>query len=168
MMRRKLFFLLPFFSLSAVAQSVSLLVGDNYVALPAQQTQSEVRPGWRIVDIQLKNKVTRYLAGAKALQLADARPTFRIEPAEGQTLVDYAVMRLAAKRQYRKLHSPLLIANAYTRIEPAAFRITPQGDKYFICQPIQALDSGQYVIVHLAQTPIQPLGDYVVYPFWIP
>ena len=151
------------------AQRVQIIVSGNPVTVQAVQTQAEVRAGWRIVDIQLKNRVTRYLYGRHSSQLTDdGQPQFLIQPSTGETLVDYALIRLREKRDCRRLPAALLMANPYTRIEPADFEITPvQGDA-FACRPRQPLPRGEYILVSLIQQPIAPLGDYSVYPFQVP
>lgn len=153
----------------AKAQTVELLTGDRYVALSAEQTQTEIKPGWKIVDIQLKNKATRYLAGRMARQLTDDQmPTFRLTPGPDETLVDYALIRLRSKRQWRVLPNPMLRLNSYLRIEPKHFYIKPAGDSAFEFHPLAALDRGAYILVNLAQQPVGELQDYTVYPFQVP
>ncbi len=153
-------------ALSLPAQRVQIMMAGNRASMAPQQTQTEVKPGWRIVDIQLKSHTTRYLFGRHASQLTDGeRPTFVISPSEKETLVDYALIRLVEKKTYRKLSAPLLRDNAYTRFEPAAFEIRPDGDDSFVCTPRQPLVRGEYILVNLAQEPQGELGDYSVYPF---
>ena len=104
-----------------------------------------------------------------ARQLTDDQmPTFRLTPAQGETLVDYALIRLRAKRQWRVLPNALLRLNSYHRIEPKYFYIKPAGDTAFEFHPLAALNRGAYILVNLAQQPVGELQDYVVYPFQVP
>ena len=86
------------------AQKVEIAVGEGWAEIPAQQTQSELKPGWKIVDYQMKSKLTHYLSGGHANQMAEGtRPVFRVTPAEKEVLVDYVLIRLKASKSYRKM-----------------------------------------------------------------
>ena len=153
--------------LMALAQKVEIAIGEGWAEIPAQQTQSELKPGWKIVDYQMKSKLTHYLSGGHASQLAEGnRPIFRVTPSEKEVLIDYALIRLKAMKYYRKLFKPLLVDNNYTRLEPNHFDIKAESDS-FICQPQQPLQSGEYILVNLTQSPIGELQDLLVYPFCI-
>ena len=150
------------------AQQVELVVGKERVQMAPQQTQTEVKAGWRIVDIQLKDRTTRYLFRRHSSQLTDdARPTFIVTPAEREVLVDYVIIRLVEKKQYRKLPQAVLRDNAYIRIEPSHFEIAPQGKNAFVCTPREPLAPGEYILACLTQEPQGEMGDYLVYPFRI-
>ena len=87
------------FALSVRAQKIEILVGSNWAEIPAQQTQSELKPGWKIVDYQMKSKLTHYLSGGHASQLAEGnRPVFRVTPAEKEVLFDYVLVRLKTSK----------------------------------------------------------------------
>ena len=168
-MTRTTILLLFFLPILAQAQTVEVEVADRFVTLGAEQTQTEIKPGWKIVDIQLKNKATRYLSGKMARQLTDDQmPIFRLTPAPGETLVDYALIRLRQKRQYRILPNPILRLNYYQRIEPQHFSIKTVGDSTFEFHPLAALERGSYILVNIAQQPTGELEDYIVYPFQVP
>lgn len=168
-MKKWLLTLLYIVPLGVQAQRVQFVVSGTPVTIQPVQTQTEVRAGWRIVDIQLKNRVTRYLFGRHSSQLTDdGQPRFLIQPSDGETLVDYALIRLREKRDCRRLPAALLMANPYTRVEPSDFEIAPAQDDAFECRPRQPLPRGEYVLVSLIQRPIDPLGDYLVYPFQVP
>ena len=155
--------LLP--ALAARAQKVETNVGGNWVEIPACQTQSELRPGWKIVDYQMKSRLTRYLSGGRATQLADdSRPVFRITLADKEVLTDYCIIRLKAFKDYRKMVRPLPIENNYTRLELSTFDIKADSEA-FICQPRHWLKAGEYILVSLKSRPIGELGDLMVYPF---
>ena len=154
-------------ALSAKGQKVEISVGEAWAEIPAQQTQSELKPGWKIVDYQTKSRLTRYLSGGHASQLAEtSRPVFRITPKDEEVLVDYAVVRFKGYKTYRKLPKPQLKDNAYMRLEPESFNLRAEGEA-FICQPLQPLLPGEYILVSLSQSPIGELGDLLVYPFCV-
>ena len=152
-------------ALNVGAQKVELAVGEGWVEIPVQQTQSELKPGWKIVDYQMKSKLTHYLSGGHASQLTEGnRPVFRVTPAEKEVLIDYVLIRLKASKYYRKMFKPLLIECNYTRLEPSYFDIKAESDS-FICQPRQPLQPGEYILANLKQQPIGELQDLLVYPF---
>ncbi len=155
------------FALAGRAQKVEVSVNGNWAEIYAQQTQSELKPGWKIVDYQMKSKLTRYLSGGHASQLTDGnRPIFRVTPGEKEVLVDYVIIRLKAMKTYRKMFRPLLIENNYTRLEPSTFDIKAESDS-FICQPRQPLAAGEYILACISQPPIGELQDLLVYPFTV-
>ena len=159
------FCLLLLFVLPVKAQKVEIAVGEGWAEIPVQQTQSELKPGWKIVDYQMKSKLTHYLSGGHASQLTDGnRPVFRVTPAEKEVLIDYVLIRLKASKYYRKMFKPLLIECNYTRLEPSYFDIKVESDS-FICQPRQPLQPGEYILANLKQQPIGELQDLLVYPF---
>jgi len=165
MMKKITSLLLLLLPLSVGAQKIEISVQGNWAEIPAQQTQSELKPGWKIVDYQMKSRLTHYLTGGHATQLSDGnRPMFRVTPGPDEVLVDYALIRLKTKKYYRKLPRPQLIENIYTRLEPKFFDIKAESDS-FICQPREPLPAGEYILVHLAQRPVGELGDLLVYPF---
>ena len=154
--------LVPLF---AYAQKVEIAVGEGWAEIPVQQTQSELKPGWKIVDYQMKGKLTHYLYGGHASQLAEGnRPVFRVTPGENEVLVDYVIIRLKVTKSYRQMFKSHLIENNYTRLEPAAFDMKADGDA-FICQPLQPLKPGEYFLACLSQKPIGELSDLLVFPF---
>ena len=160
--------LLALFSVPVLAQDIQIKVGDSFYDLPQQQTQTEIRPGWKIVDIQTKSKTTRYLWGGHANQLTDdALPVFAIVPSQQETLVDYAIIRLRTRKQYRWLPKPELMENEYQRLEPNNFKIEPYGREGFLCQPLEELLPGEYILVNLKQQPVGELGDFKVYAFQV-
>ncbi len=163
-----LLFLTLFSPLKSSAQTVWMNVAGNTVPLKVEQTQTETKPGWKIVDIKLKDKLTRYLVGTRSTQLTDnASPTLLIYPNENETLTDYALMRLRRRRQFRQLITPQLEKNEYTRFLPEYFDIQPATGIGFACTPKTPLEVGEYIVVYLPQKPVQPYGDYMVYPFSI-
>ena len=161
-------FILAVLPLCLHAQKVELRVYENFAEVSAEQTQTELRPGWIVFDIKMKDKLTRYLNGAHSAQLTDDnRPVFRITPAEDEVLTDYALIRLQGKRYYRKLPKSNLRENEYRRIEPAHFHIKSDGKEGFICQPSAALEKGDYILLNITQKPVGELEDVRVYPFTV-
>lgn len=163
---KKIFSVLAFLcAFSAYAQKVEMAVGDGWVEIPAQQTQSELKPGWKIVDYQMKSRLIHYLSGGHASQLADGdKPVFRVTPGPNEVLLDYALIRLKRYKTYRKLPKAILLENIYTRLELSGFNIKSESDA-FICQPLQPLTPGEYILVCFSQKPIGELQDLLVYPF---
>jgi hypothetical protein len=156
-----------FCALIARAQRVEIAVEGSWAEIPAQQTQSELKPGWKIVDYQMKSRLVHYLSGGHASQLADGnRPVFRVTPSEKEVLVDYALIRLKGLKYYRKLPKVKLTNNEYIRLELNSFELRAEGDA-FVCQPHQPLAPGDYILVNLTQQPVGELGDLLVYPFCI-
>lgn len=153
--------------LCAKAQRVEILVGGNWAEIPVQQTQSELKPGWKIVDYQMKSKLTRYLSGGHASQLAeDGRPVFRITPGEEEVLASYALIRLKDSKYYRKMFKALPIENNYKRLDLNSFDIKAEGDS-FVCQPLRPLQAGEYILLNLQGKTVGEFGDLLVYPFCI-
>ena len=156
-----------FCALIARAQRVEIAVEGSWAEIPAQQTQSELKPGWKIVAYQMKSRLVHYLSGGHASQLADGnRPVFRVTPSEKEVLVDYALIRLKGLKYYRKLPKVKLTDNEYIRLELNSFELRAEGDA-FVCQPHQPLAPGDYILVNLTQQPVGELGDLLVYPFCI-
>ena len=166
-MKKILCLMAVFGTLIARAQRVEIAVEGSWAEIPAQQTQSELRPGWKIVDYQMKSRLVHYLSGGHASQLADGnRPVFRVTPSEKDVLVDYALIRLKEFKYYRKLPKVKLADNEYMRLEPNGFEVRAEGDA-FVCQPHQPLAPGDYILVNLTQQPVGDLGDLLVYPFCV-
>lgn len=164
---KKIISLVSFFcALNALAQKVEIAApGESWAEISVQQTQSELKPGWKIVDYQMKSRLTHYLSGGHASQLAEGNPpVFRVTPAGNEVLVDYVLIRLKATKHYRQLFKSHLIENNYTRLEPNAFNIRAENDA-FVCQPLQPLKPGEYILACLSQKPIGELSDLLVFPF---
>lgn len=166
-MKKIICLLALFCTLNVHAQKVEILVGKEWAEIPPQQTQSELKPGWKIVDYQMKSRLTHYLYGGHASQLAEGnKPVFRVTPGEKEVLIDYVLIRLKHYKSYRKLPKAQLSENNYTRLEPNVFDILAEDDA-FVCSPRQPLLSGEYILVNLLQQPIGELSDLIVYPFCI-
>ena len=144
--------------------ALRLMEGQEAMLIPTT-TQTEVRPGWKIVDYQLNDRVTRYLWGAHATQLADAKPSFVVTPAVDETLYQYAIIPLKCKREYRKLPRLKVKENTYLRFTPDDFHIEAVGDSSFLCAPLSPLAPGDYFLLNIEQKPLGELGDYTGFPF---
>ncbi len=152
-----------------MSQTIQVKVGESFADMEMQQTQTNVRPGWKIVDIQLKSTCTRYLWGGQSHQLTeDGFPAFRIEPGKNETLVQYAIIRLKTRNSYRALKKPLLTDNDYLRLEPTNFDIHADKEDGFIVSPRKEFSKGEYILVNLDQKPSSESGDYNVFPFQVP
>ena len=117
---------------SAQTTGVRMMVGEHSIAPKADHFLSETKPGWKIVDIKLKDKTCHYLWGRQSGQLADSpQPTFDIYLSGKQTLVNYRIVRLKQKKQYRMLPKPRLADNEYLECSPANFLIKPIGQTGF-------------------------------------
>ena len=98
----------------------------------------------------------------------DRKPLLMVEPAEKETLVDYALIKLSTRRDHRRLPKDVLRENTYMRLEPPGFSIKPEGKEAFVCQPFTSLTPGEYILVYLSQTLGEHEAGYKVYPFSIP
>ena len=137
---------------SAQTTGVRMMVGEHSIAPKADHFLSETKPGWKIVDIKLKDKTSHYLWGRQSGQLADSpQPTFDIYLSDKQTLVNYRIVRLKQKKQYRMLPKPRLADNEYLECSPANFLIKPIGQTGFRCTPLQPLKPGEYILLDAGQ-----------------
>jgi len=165
----KVLFILSAIPFCLNAQKVEIKVLNTFADLASEQTQSELKPGWTVFDIKLKDKLVRYLSGGHSTQLTDDNmPEFHIIPSENEVLADYAIVRLQNKKYYRKIPKSVIWENEYKRIEPACFHIKSDGENGFFCQPRENLLKGEYILLNLKQPPIGDLKDLKVYPFHTP
>ncbi|MDE5561277.1 MAG: hypothetical protein K2J00_05675 [Bacteroidaceae bacterium] len=149
------------------AQSVETISVDRTYAIEAQQTQTEVKPGWKIADIQLKSRMQRYLWGTRAKQLVDGnRPQFIVNT-DSLLLSDMVLIKLKTKKSYRKIPKAVLRDNDCIFVNLNNFSIQAHGDESFIIQPLSPLDAGEYFFTWLTGEPIGDLGDWRVWPFSI-
>lgn len=149
----------------AKAQTVSIVSDGKAFAIEAQQTQTEVKPGWKIVDIQLKDKYQRYLWGTKARQLADSnRPQFVVDT-DTLLLNDMLLIKLKTKKEYRRIPKPQLQDNKYIRVDLSTFSIDAVGEDDFLIRPIHDLEPGEYIFTWSTHTTVGDLQDWIVWPF---
>ena len=147
------------------AQAIRMDVNPAPVPIDAQQTQSELRPGWKIVDIQLKSKIKRYLWGAKAKDLCETgRPSF-IVCTDSLLLSDLVMIRLKQHRDYRSIPKPNVHDNKCVFVDLNNFVVEAYGEDEFRITPIGILPPGEYIFTWLTSDTIGDLDDWIVYPF---
>lgn len=150
---------------NAKAQSVSILADGKQFPIEAQQTQTEMRAGWKIVDIQLKSKAQRYLWGTRAKQLADTpKPTFIVDT-DSLVLSDMVLIKLNKRREYRKIPKAQIHDNKCIFVDLNTFIIEPYGEESFSIKPLQELEKGEYIFTWTSIKPIGELSDWMVWPF---
>lgn len=149
------------------AQSISMVSDGDIFPIQQQQTQTEVKPGWKIVDMQLKSKMVRYLWGTKAKQFTDnVRPQFIVD-SDTLLLSDMVLIKLDIKKEYRKIPKPEIQQNKYISLDFSTFSVEAYGEESFLIQPIQELEKGEYIFTWKTRQPIGELADWVVWPFSI-
>ena len=147
------------------AQTIMMDASPAAVQIESQQTQSELRPGWKIVDIQLKSKIKRYLWGSKAKDLSDtAYPSFIVNT-DTLLLSDLVMIRLKQRRDYRSIPKPNVHDNKCIFVDLNNFRIEAFGEEEFRITPLSALAPGEYIFTWLTAETIGDMDDWIVYPF---
>lgn len=140
-----------------------VLMNGHLEEVQPETTASEVKPGWKIVDIQTRSHTVRYLWGASSMQLFGRQDTLVIDPGD-ELLSDFILVPLQKKAEYRRLKKEKMDENPYTVIDIHAFDITPWGDDAFRVTPLAPLKPGEYVIHCLKSERVGERGDYEVYP----
>lgn len=149
----------------AGAQEITMLGDGVSFPIEAQQTQTEVKPGWKIVDIQLKSKLKRYLWGSKAKQLAEnSSPKFIVDT-DSLLLSDLVLIRLKGKKEYRSIPKPQVHKNKCIYVDFNSFHIEPYGSDLFLIQPIQPLQPGEYIFTWKTLSTVGEMEDWLVWPF---
>lgn len=149
------------------AQQVSIVADGIVFPIEQQQTQTEIKPGWKIVDIQLKSTRQRYLWGNTAKQyIRDTRPQFIIDT-DTLLLSDMVVMKLKTKKEYRKIPKAKIQDNDCIYVDFNTFIIEPHEEESFLIRPTQPLEPGEYLITWTTLSPIGQLEDWLVWPFCI-
>lgn len=157
--------LLPF--CTRAQSEVSILVDDSVCSIAPVTTQSEYKPGWKIVDLQTRGKTSRYLWGKHSRQFADDRqPTFVIRTGTFR-INDYAVIRLKEKKELRQFPSHNLYECGHQPIDLDLMNITPAGEGIYRVRFRVPQQPGEYVILNMKSTPINDMGDINVYPYTI-
>lgn len=147
------------------AQSVSLYSDGKSYPIATQQTQTEVKPGWKIVDIQLKSTLRRYLWGAHAKDLADnTRPQFIVDT-DTLLLSDMVLIKLKTRKEYRRIPEAELHNNKCLYVDFNNFSIEAYGEEAFLIQPLKALESGEYIFAWTSKERAGELEDWFVWPF---
>ena len=152
--------------ISLQAQTISMMSGDKPLPIEVEQTQTEIKPGWKIVDVQLKSKVIRYLWGAKAQMLSDDNtPRFEVDT-DTLLLSNLVLIKLKKHSQYRTIPKPQISDNQLTFVDLQHFSITAsKDDDKFLIQPLQPLESGEYILTWFGTPGIGDFKDWLVWPF---
>ena len=149
------------------AQTIFLDTQPSPVQIESQLTQSELKPGWKIVDIQLKSKINRYLWGARSRQYCDTqRPSFIVNT-DSLLLSDLVLIRLKTRREYRSIPKPNVHDNKCIFVDLNNFRIEASGEEAFHITPLSDLQPGEYIFTWITARPIGELGDWTVFPFTV-
>lgn len=151
----------------AEAQTVVLLDDGHAFPIEKEQTQTELKPGWQIVDIKLKSKVQRYLWGTCARQYSSSRLPRFVVNTDTLLLSDMVLIRLKAKREYRRIPKPVMLNNKHTVVDLTTFSIEPEGEESFVIQPLQPLAPGEYIFAWTTAPVVGELDDWYVWPFSI-
>ena len=150
----------------AKQQSVALLDNETPIEIEARQTQTEVKPGWKIVDIQLKSTLKRYLWGNTAKVYTDQQqPKFIVNTIDSITLSEMVLIKLKTKREYRSIPKPNIYDNNCIYVDFNTFHIEPYKDESFLIQPSRALEPGEYIFTWISLPPIGEYRDWMVWPF---
>ncbi len=147
------------------AQTVDYVTKGEVFRIEEQHTQSERKPGWRIMDIQMKSTLVRYLWGRCSKQLVDSnRPQFIVDT-DTLLLSDMALIKLRTKKEYRRIPEPEVRDNACIYVDFTNFDIQPHGDENFLIRPLSELPPGEYIFTWITAPKIGDHQDWVVWPF---
>ena len=145
---------------------VWVLMNGHLEEVRPEQTATEVKPGWKIVDIQTRSHKVRYLWGMSSMQLFGPTDTLVVDPGEG-VLSDFVLVPLKRKAEYRRLNKEKMMDNKYQVLDFHSFDITPYGDDAFRVTPLKPLPPGEYIIYNRNSEPMSEMGDYEVYPITV-
>lgn len=145
---------------------VYILVEGEIYDIKPEQTQTEIKPGWKIVDYETAPRTVRYIYGSSARDLGNILQTFVIDPGE-YVLSDFALVKLTRKSLYRRLRKAKMLDNDYVILDINSFDIKPYDDDKFKCTPKTPLKPGEYAIVCLKAPQIGEAGDYEMFPISI-
>lgn len=156
--------------LGVKAQSISFVdTNRTLIDIEPQTTQTQIKPGWKIVDVQLKDKLTRYLWGAHAQHYIErGRPEFVVKT--DTLLLSHLVMvQLREKREYRQMRKPHLHENDLTFVELKTFSISQYEDSEdtYIIRPTEDIQPGEYFFTWYGAATVGKMEDIVVWPFTI-
>lgn len=172
-MKRLVFLFQLMLSLSAFGQRastpsmVSILVGDSTFEIQPAVTQTEYKPGWKIVDVQTKGKYTRYLWGLTSRQVTDDRkPHFHIDASRCK-LSDLLLIKLKVKRGYRQFPKANLTDCNGMAADLDKMVIQLVNDDTYLIYPKESLLPGEYVLVDKNAKPVNDMGDVETFPFTV-
>lgn len=123
----------------AEAQKIALMEDGHSFGIEMEQTQTEVKPGWKIIDINLKSRMKRYIWGTCARQYTTSTQPQFIVDTDTLRLSNLALIRLKTKKEYRSIPKPDILNNRHTMVDLNTFRIEPYGEESFLIQPLQPL-----------------------------
>lgn len=147
------------------AQSVDIFTDGKLFRIDEQTTQSELKAGWRIADIQMKSTIQRYLWGTRAKQLVDNNPPQFVVNTDTLLLSDMVLIKLKKKKEYRKVPRPEVKNNQCLFVDFNSFDIQPYGDECFIVRPLKVLEPGEYIFTWTTGAKVGELEDWKVWPF---
>lgn len=164
-----LFLLLLTLPFHAHAQSITLVDNGIETRMEKEQTQTEVKPGWKIVDIQLKSKLQRYLWGAHSQVYSDSREPQFLVTTDTLLLSNLVLIRMVPKAQYRKIRKPVVQDNEPLFVDLTSFSIQPYKDQEdaFLIQPTTPLAPGEYLFTWFGAPCIGKFEDWNVWTFTI-
>ena len=143
-------------------------INDSLYAISPVQTQTQIKPGWKIADVaQTKSKKVRYIWGKNSRQMADTnRPTFVVKVTDG-TLHDFVFVKLKEKKEYRQFKKSQIADCSPLYIDLHTFRIELRKDDRYAITPEQPLAKGEYVIIDTSAKPVNEYGDIICYGFTV-
>lgn len=157
-------------TLESKAQSISFMDSNGtLIGIESQTTQTQVKPGWKIVDVQLKDKLTRYLWGAHAQHYIDKdKPEFVVKT-DTMLLSHLVMVQLKKKREYRQMRKPYLHENELTFVELKTFSISQYEDSEdtYVIRPTEDIQPGEYFFTWYGAATVGKMKDLVVWPFTI-
>lgn len=163
-------FTIALFPPAVKAQSISFIDPNRaLIDIEPQTTQTQIKPGWKIVDVQLKDKLTRYLWGAHAQHYIErGRPEFVVKT-DTLLLSNLVLVQLKEKREYRQMRKPHLHDNDLTFVELKTFSISQYEDSEdtYIIRPTEDIQPGEYFFTWYGAATIGKTEDLVVWPFTI-
>lgn len=149
------------------SSSISMYVGDSVYAIQPVVTQTEYKPGWKVVDIQTNGKFSRYLWGKHSRQYADDRQPRLLIDTGPYKLTDFVLIKLKEKKEYRKFPSHKFDECDFIRMDLELVEISIRADERYEVKFHNPLEAGEYVIVNMAAEPQSEFGDIPVFPFTI-
>ncbi len=147
------------------AQTVDFMTDGKLLRVDGQTTQSELKAGWRIVDIQMKSTIQRYLWGTRSKQLVDSNTPQFVVDTDTLLLCDMALIKLKTKREYRRIPQPEVKDNSCIFVDFNNFDIQPYGDTSFLIRPLKPLEQGEYIFTWTTGPKVGELGDWRVWAF---
>lgn len=145
-----------------------ITVGDSLYVLPVAQTQTEVKPGWKIADVaETKSKMVRYVWGATSRQLSPSQLPRLVLDVQRGTLHDVLIVRLDAKKSYRKFPKADIRDCQPLYIDLTSCKIELLPDERYAVTPLRPLKPGEYIVVNTAEDTLGDYGDREVWGFTV-